>query len=116
MARSKAAKETAERERNKIKAQLRAAKEVEASQNTEKEDIGRSIASADETKGTLIEAFSHENWTVADENGVIVAILEQGENYEAGKRKATKIVAEVGFTRSWGIRPYRSAEAMHLKA
>lgn len=111
MARSKAAK-AAERERNKIKAQLRSAKEAEE----EQQDIGRNIAAADETKDILVEAFSHEDWTVADENGVIVAIMGQGENYELGKQKATKIVAEVGFTRSWGIRPYRPVEANHSKA
>lgn len=51
----------------------------------------------------LAERIKAEGWEVADDSGAIVAVTTR-ENYEEDQKKLGKIIKELKYNYSWGIK------------
>lgn len=109
MARSKAAKEAAEKERKAIREQLKLKKEEGKEEGKEKEngmhpDIGLPEERKDATALKLMAAFRKRGWSAIDDDGAVIGIIPKGADMEEAFGNATTDAAESGYTKSYGVR------------
>ena len=122
MARSKAAKEAAEKERKAIRTQLKVKKEEEQGVQQEtsaNHDIGLpEERKKDASKQKLAAAFKKRGWTALDDDGVIIGVLPAGTDMDTAYAEAKEDAESINYKESYGVRQagYRSSSKKEEKA